>query len=178
MRDIAGQFNARFGETLVVPEARIPTVGARIMDLKSPDHKMSTTSGTPAGLVYVTDEPAAIAKKFRSAVTDTGSEVRRGPDKPGITNLIEILAAVRGITPEQVEHEFDGSQYGAFKQAVAEAVIDYLTPVRERYQELRDDEEGLERTLASGAEKASAIATQTLADVREAMGVGPVRARV
>jgi len=178
MRDIAAQFNARFGETLVVPEARIPEVGARIMDLKSPDHKMSTTSGTPAGLVYVTDEPDAIAKKFRSAVTDTGSEVRRAPDKPGITNLIEILASVRGVAPEAIEREFEGSQYGPFKQAVADAVIDYLTPVRERYQELRDDEQRLERTLASGAEKARAIATRTLADVREAMGVGPVRVRV
>ena len=178
MRDIAGQFNARFGETLVVPEARIPAVGARIMDLKFPDHKMSTTSGTPAGLVYVTDEPAAIAKKFRSAVTDTGSEVRRAPDKPGITNLIEILASVRGVSPEAIEREFEGSQYGPFKQTVADAVIDYLAPVRERYQELRDDDEGLERTLALGADKARAIATQTLADVREAMGVGPVRARV
>jgi len=128
--------------------------------------------------VYVTDEPDAIAKKFRSAVTDTGSEVRRAPDKPGITNLIEILAAVRGVAPAAIEREFAGSQYGPFKQAVADAVIDYLTPVRERYQELRDDEQRLERTLASGAEKARAIATRTLADVREAMGVGPVRVRV
>src|SRR6201992_2973645 len=103
MRDIAERFNARFGETLVVPAARIPEVGARIMDLKSPDRKMSTTSGSPAGLVYVTDEPDAIAKKFRSAVTDTGSEVRRAPDKPGITNLIDIAAVARGVTPEAIE---------------------------------------------------------------------------
>ena len=178
MRDVAERFNARFGETLVVPEVRIPQVGARIMDLKFPDRKMSTTSGTPAGLIYVTDEPDAIVKKFRSAVTDTGSEVRRGPDKPGITNLIEILAAVRGTTPEAVEREFDGSQYGPFKQAVADAVIDYLGPIRERYQDLRDDEAELERTIAAGADKARAITVDTLADVREAMGVGPVRARV
>jgi tryptophanyl-tRNA synthetase len=178
MRDVAERFNARFGETLVVPEVRIPAVGARIMDLKFPDRKMSTTSGTPAGLIYVTDEPEAIVKKFRAAVTDPGSEVRRGPDKPGISNLIEILAAVRGISADAVEREFQGSQYGRFKQAVADAVIDYLTPVRERYRELRDDEAGLERTLADGAEKARAIAAETLADVREAMGVGPVRARV
>ena len=178
MRDVAERFNARFGETLVVPEARIPAVGARIMDLKSPDRKMSTTTGTPAGLIYVTDEPAAIAKKFRSAVTDIGSEVRRGPDKPGITNLIDILAAVRGVTPDAIEAEFARSQYGPFKTAVADAVIEYLTPVRERYQQLRDDEAGLERALATGAEKARVIAAQTLADVREAMGVGPVRVRV
>jgi tryptophanyl-tRNA synthetase len=178
MRDVAERFNARFGETLVVPEVRIPAVGARIMDLKFPDRKMSTTSGTPAGLIYVTDEPDAIVKKFRAAVTDTGSEVRRRPDKSGISNLIEILAAVRGVSADAVEREFQGSQYGPFKQAVADAVIDYLTPVRERYRELRDDEAGLERTLADGAEKARAIAAETLADVREAMGVGPVRARV
>jgi len=173
MRDVAERFNSRFGETLVVPEARIPEVGARIMDLKFPDRKMSTTSGNPAGTVYVTDEPAAIAKKFRSAVTDTGSDVRRGEDKAGISNLIDILAAVRGASPETIEQEFASSQYGAFKTAVAEAVIDYLTPVRERYDELRADEMGLERALALGAAKAQAIAAVTLADVREVMGVGP-----
>ena len=139
---------------------------------------MSTTSSVPAGLVYVTDEPAAIAKKFRSAVTDTGAEVRRAPDKPGVTNLIEILAAVRGVAPETIEREFEGSQYGPFKQAVADAVTEYLAPVRERYEALRADEEGLEATLAAGAEKARAIASETLADVRETMGVGPVRSRV
>jgi tryptophanyl-tRNA synthetase len=170
MRDIAERFNARFGETLVVPEARIPEVGARIMDLKFPDRKMSTTGGTPPGTVYVTDEPDAIAKKFRSAVTDTGSEVRRGPDKAGITNLIDILAVVRGVAPGVIEAEFEGSQYGPFKTAVAEAVIDYLTPVRERYAQLRDDEDELERVLGIGADKARAIASGTLADVRSAMG--------
>lgn len=173
MRDIAERFNSRFGETLVVPEARIPQVGARIMDLKFPDRKMSTTSGNPAGTVYVTDEPAAIAKKFRSAVTDTGSEVRRGPDKPGISNLIDILAVVRGVAPEAIETEFAGSQYGPFKAAVAEAVIDYLAPVRERFDAIRADEDGLERALALGAAKASQIAAGTLADVRAVMGVGP-----
>ena len=177
MRDAAERFNARFGETLVVPEARIPQVGARIMDLQTPDRKMSTTGGTPQGTVLVLDEPKAIAKKIRSSVTDSGSEVRRGPDKPGVSNLIDILAAVRGIEPEAVEREFDGAGYGAFKQAVADAVIDYLAPVRERYHELRADEPGLERTLSEGAEKARAIATETVADVRQAMGVGPVRPR-
>ncbi len=176
MRDVAQRFNARFGETLVVPEARIPEVGARIMDLKSPDRKMSTTSSSPAGLVYVNEEPDAIAKKFRAAVTDTGSEIRRAEDKPGISNLIEIIAAVRGCPPEAIEREFEGTRYGDFKAAVAEAVIDYLAPVRARYQQLRADEAGLERTLAAGAEKAAAIATATVADVRLAMGVGPVRA--
>ncbi len=177
MRDVARRFNARFGDILVVPEHRIPAVGARIMDLQAPDRKMSTTGGTPQGTVLVLDEPATIAKKIRSAVTDTGSEVRRGPDKPGITNLIEILAAVRGGTPETVEAEFDGSGYGAFKQAVADEVVAYLAPVRERYQQLRVDESELEATLAAGAEKARAIISPTMVDVRAAMGVGPVRPR-
>jgi tryptophanyl-tRNA synthetase len=177
MRDVAERFNARFGETLVVPEARIPAVGARIMDLQAPERKMSTTGGTPQGTVYVLDEPAAIAKKFRGSVTDSGNEVARSPEKAGITNLIEILAAVRGGAPEDVEREFADSRYGAFKQAVADAVADYLAPVRERYQALRTDEDELERTFAAGAEKARAIASPTLVDVREAMGVGPVRVR-
>ncbi|HEV3128161.1 MAG TPA: tryptophan--tRNA ligase [Solirubrobacteraceae bacterium] len=175
MRDIAVRFNARFGETLVVPEHRIPEVGARIMDLQFPDRKMSTTGGSPQGTVYVLDEPDAVTKKFRSAVTDSGTDVVRGPDKAGISNLIEILSAVRGVRPEEVEKEFDGAGYGAFKTAVADAVVDYLTPVRERFQELRGDEARLEQILADGAEKARAIAADTLLDVRQAMGVGPVR---
>jgi tryptophanyl-tRNA synthetase len=175
MRDVAERFNVRFGEKLVVPEHRIPEVGARIMDLQFPDRKMSTTGGSEQGTVYVLDEPAAVAKKVRSAVTDSGTEVARGPDKAGISNLIEILASVRGTAPEEVEREFDGSGYGAFKQAVADEVVEYLSPVRERYNELRRDEPRLERTLAEGAEKARAIAAGTLADVRVAMGVGAVR---
>jgi tryptophanyl-tRNA synthetase len=175
MRDVAERFNARFGETLVVPKARIPEIGARIMDLQAPDRKMSTTGSTPQGTVYVLDDPAAIAKKFRSSITDSGSEVVRASDKPGISNLIEILAAVRGAAPEEIEREFDGSGYGGFKQAVADAVAAYLAPVRERYEQLRSDEPGLERTFAEGAGKARAIASETLVDVRDAMGVGPVR---
>jgi tryptophanyl-tRNA synthetase len=177
MRDVAQRFNARFGPTLVVPEHRIPEVGARIMDLQFPDRKMSTTGGNVQGTVYVLDEPDAVVKKLRSAVTDSGNQVLRGPDKPGVTNLIEILAAVRGAAPEEVEREFAGSGYGALKSAVAEAVVAYLEPVRERYQALRDDEAGLDQILADGAEQARAIAAETLLDVREAMGVGPIRQR-
>jgi tryptophanyl-tRNA synthetase len=175
MRDVARRFNARFGagrEILVVPEHRIPAVGARIMDLQAPENKMSTTGGTPQGTVLVLDEPSVIAKKVRSAVTDTGTEVRRGPDKAGVSNLIEILAAVRAVTPEDVEREFEDARYGELKQAVADEVIEYLTPVRERYHELRADETELERILEVGADKARAIASETLVDVREAMGVG------
>jgi tryptophanyl-tRNA synthetase len=175
MRDVARRFNARFGDgndVLVVPEHRIPAVGARIMDLQDPTAKMSTTSGSEQGTVYVLDEPAAIEKKFKSAVTDSGSEVQRGPEKPGIGNLIEILAAVRGLDPAAVESEFSDARYGEFKGAVAAAVIDYLAPVRERYQELRADEAALESMLADGARRASEIAAGTLAEVREHMGVG------
>jgi len=177
MRDIAERFNARFGETLVAPEARIPEVGARIMDLQAPERKMSTTGRSLQGTVYVLDEPATIAKKFRSSVTDSGAEVRRGPEKAGITNLIEILASVRGCAPEAVEREFDGNGYGAFKQAVADEVTAYLMPVREHYEEHRADEGELERIFADGAAKAREIASGVLADAREAMGVGTVRPR-
>ena len=172
MRDIAARFNARFGDVLVVPEGRYPQVGARIMDLQSPEVKMSTTGGSEQGTVYVLDEPEAIERKLRSAVTDSGSEVRRGDGKAGVGNLIEILAAVRGTPAADVEAAFAGSGYGAFKAAVAEEVTGYLAPVRVRYQELRGDEAALEATLAAGAERARALAVPTLAEVRQAMGVG------
>jgi tryptophanyl-tRNA synthetase len=178
MRDVARRFNARFGEgqeVLVVPEHRIPTVGARIMDLQAPERKMSTTGGTPQGTVLVLDTPETIEKRFKSAVTDSGGDIRRDPEKPGIANLIEILAAVRGVAPEAIEAEFASARYGDFKLAVAAAVIEQLRPVRERYEQLRGDESALEHTLAQGAEKARAIASQTLADVRHHMGVGPPR---
>jgi len=192
MRDVARRFNARFDRqtshggsaqggpqgTLIVPELRIPEVGARIMDLQDPTRKMSTTAGSEQGRVYVLDEPKAIEKKFKSAVTDSGSEVRRAPEKPGIANLIEILAAVRGADPAAIEGEFADARYGEFKSAVAAAVVEYLTPVRERYVELRADEHALEAILGAGAAQAQAIAAETLADVRELMGVGaPRRAR-
>jgi tryptophanyl-tRNA synthetase len=173
MREIARRFNERFGEALVVPEFRIPEVGARIMDLQEPERKMSTTGGAEAGTVLVLDEPAAIRKKLGSAVTDSGREVRRGEDKAGITNLIDILAVARGIGQDEVEREFEGAGYGDFKQAVAEAVVELLAPVRERYAELRPDEAALEAVLAAGAEKARAIAAPTVADVRDRMGFVP-----
>jgi tryptophanyl-tRNA synthetase len=175
MRDVAANFNRRFAdgeEVLVVPELRLPAVGARIMDLQDPTRKMSTTGSSEQGTVYVLDEPKAIEKKFKSAVTDSGSEVLRGPKKAGIGNLIEILAAVRGTAPEAIEGEFAESRYGDFKAAVAEGVVSYLAPVRERYMELRGDEAELERVLADGADRARAIAEVTLADVRARMGVG------
>jgi tryptophanyl-tRNA synthetase len=176
MRDVAQRFNARFGdgeEVLVVPEHRIPAVGARIMDLQDPTRKMSTTSGSEQGRVYVLDEPKAIEKKFKSAVTDSGTEIRRAPEKPGVSNLIEILAVARASTPEAVEQEMQSARgYGDLKAAVAAATIEYLAPVRERYVELRADEGALEAILANGAARARVIAGETLADVRSCMGVG------
>ena len=175
MRDIAERFNARYGETLTVPSGVYREVGARIMDLQEPQRKMSTTGGTEQGTVYVLDDPQAIEKKFKRAVTDSGSNIRRDPEKPGISNLIEILAAVRGAEPEAIEAEFASARYGEFKAAVADAVVAHLRPVHEHYQELRADAPALERILAGGAEKARAIASRTLADVREQMAVGAPR---
>jgi tryptophanyl-tRNA synthetase len=175
MREIARSFNARFGELLVVPEPRIPTVGARIMDLQNPTSKMSTTSASEEGTLYVLDEPALVERKLKRAVTDSGEGVRRAPDKPGITNLIDILAVVRGVQPSAIERDFADARYGELKAALAAELTAYLAPTRERYAQLRPDVAGLEAVLAEGAERARAIASATLADVRDAMGVGPPR---
>jgi tryptophanyl-tRNA synthetase len=178
MRDTAERFNRRFGDLLVVPEHRIPTVGARVRDLQEPERKMSTTGSTEAGTVYVLDQPDDIRRKFKRAVADSGRDIVRADDKPGISNMIEIMAVARDVPPEQIEREFEGSGYGDFKAAVAEAVIEWLTPVRERYDELRADADELEGILEAGADKARAIARGTLAEVREVMGVGPVKRSV
>jgi tryptophanyl-tRNA synthetase len=175
MRRTAERFNSRFGDTFVVPEHRIPEVGARVRDLQEPDRKMSTTGGSEQGTVYVLDEPDTIRRKFKRAVADSGREIVRRDDKPGISNMIEIMAVARGVAPEAIEREFEGSGYGDFKTAVADAVVEWLAPVRERYHELRGDEAELEAILEKGAGKARAIASRTLFDVRQVMGVGPVR---
>jgi tryptophanyl-tRNA synthetase len=144
------------------------------MDLQEPERKMSTTAASEEGTLYILDEPAAIQKKFRRAVTDSGTEIRRAPDKPGVTNLIDILAVARDTTPEAVEADMASARgYGDLKNAVAEAVTEMLAPVRERYAELRRDEDRLETILAVGADKARAVAGPVLADARDAMGLGP-----
>jgi tryptophanyl-tRNA synthetase len=177
MRDVARRFNSRFGEeVLVVPEQRTPAVGARIMDLQHPDRKMSTTGGSEEGTIGVLEEPAAIERKIKRAVTDTDDPPRivRSPDKLGVTNLIDILAVARGVAPEQVESDMaDARGYGDLKEATSQAVVEMLVPVRERYAALRPDEDALEAVLAAGAERARSIAAVTLADVRRIMGVGP-----
>jgi tryptophanyl-tRNA synthetase len=178
MRRVAENFNRRFGELLVVPEGRYPTVGARVADLQEPQRKMSTTGGTPKGTVELLDAPEVIRKKIRSAATDSGEEVVRREDKPGISNLIEIMAAARGVAPEAIEREFAGSRYGDFKTAVGDAVVDWLAPLQARYPELRANDDELEGILEAGADRARGMARETLADVREAMGVGPARRSV
>ena len=172
-RDIAERFNASYEEVLVVPRHRIPEVGARIMDLQDPTTKMSTTYSSDSGLIYVDYDPDSIRRKVKRAQTDSGSGIHREEGKEGIANLIEIMSVVRGVDPADVEREFEGQGYGAFKEGVGDAVVELLAPVRERYLELRGDGEALEATLREGAERARAIASGTLAEVRAAMGVGP-----
>jgi tryptophanyl-tRNA synthetase len=169
-RDIAERFNSRFGETFVVPEGVYPEVGARIMDLQEPTKKMSTTGGTEQGTVLLLDEPDMVRRKFKTAVTDSGREIRRAEDKPGITNLIDIMSVATGEPPEAIEARFDGAGYGDFKGAVGEAVVELLAPVQERFGELRSDEAELRRLLAVGAEKARAASAPTLTAMYERMG--------
>ncbi len=169
-RDVAERFNSRFGETFTLPEGVYPEVGARIMDLQDPERKMSTTIGTPQGTLRLLDEPDVIRKKFRSAVTDSGSEVRRGPDKPGVTNLIDILSSLTGEPADAIESRYEGSGYGQFKTDVGEAVVEVITPIQERYEELRSDPAELQRLLARGAEKARKASEPTLEQMYDRMG--------
>jgi tryptophanyl-tRNA synthetase len=170
-RDIAERFNARYGETFVLPEGIFPEVGARIMDLQEPDRKMSTTGGTAQGTVGILDPPEVISKKFRSAVTDSGRDVVYDPDgKPGISNLIEILHVATGEPIGAIESRYNGQGYGAFKQEVGDAVVALLDPIRRRYEELRTDEAELRRLLARGAEKARDESAPTLRSMYERMG--------
>ncbi|HNG56577.1 MAG TPA: tryptophan--tRNA ligase, partial [Solirubrobacterales bacterium] len=175
MREVARRFNERFGETFTIPEHRIPEIGARVMDLQEPGRKMSTSVGFDSGRVYLLETEKETRKKLGSAVTDSGREVKRGEGKEGVANLIGIYAVATGKTEDEVEAEFEGAGYGDFKKAVADAVVEFLAPVREAYPAIREDEGEIERILADGAAKAREIASVTLADVREAMGVGVPR---
>src|SRR3954447_4688999 len=147
-RDVAQSFNARFGDTFKLPDGVYPEVGARIMDLQEPTRKMSTTGGTPQGTVLMLDPPNVVRKKVKSAVTDSGSDVRRGEDKPGVTNLIDIMSVATGDAPDAIEARYDGGGYGQFKGDVAEAVIGVLEPIQARYAELQSDRGELQRLLA------------------------------
>jgi tryptophanyl-tRNA synthetase len=170
-RDIAERFNQRYGETFRVPEGRFPTIGARIMDLQEPERKMSTTDGTPQGTLLIADSPEVIRKKVRSAVTDSGRDVRHDRQaKPGISNLIEIMSVATGESFDAIESRYDGQGYGPFKADVAEAVVALLDPIRKRYEQIRADELELRRLLAHGAEKARTASAPTLAAMYERMG--------
>jgi len=170
-RNVAERFNARYGETFRLPDSMIPEVGGRVMDLQEPTKKMSTTGGTAQGTVGVLDPPDTIRKKFRSAVTDSGTDVRHDPgEKAGISNLIEILSIMGGDEIQAIETRYDGGGYGTFKSDVAEAVVAVLDPIRTRYEELRSDEPQLHALLARGAEKAREVSAPTLEQMYERMG--------
>jgi tryptophanyl-tRNA synthetase len=176
-RDVAQRFNFRFGETFRLPEGVYPTVGGRIMDLQEPTNKMSTSLSTEQGAIYVVDPPDAIRKKFKTAVTDSGREVRYDPEqKPGVSNLLEIMAVATGEPVAAIEQRFDGEGYGAFKEAVGEAVVDLLAPIREQYEALRADERELQRLLAVGADKARRAAEPTLEAMYDRMGFAKAEA--
>jgi len=168
-RDVAERFNSRFGQTFTVPEGVYPENGARIMDLQEPTKKMSTTGGTPQGTLLMLDPPDTIRKKVKSAVTDSGTEVQRGEDKPGVTNLIDIMTVATGESAEAIEGRYTGG-YGQFKSDVADAVVELLEPIQGRYHSFRDDPAELTRLLAVGAEKARAAAAPTLSAIYERMG--------
>jgi tryptophanyl-tRNA synthetase len=173
-RDIAIRFNHRFGDTLVVPKATMPKLGARIKDLQNPTVKMSKSLDSPQGTILVLDDPATITKKIKSAVTDSGTDVRFDPDeKPGVSNLLSLYSVATGREIADCEAEFSGAGYGAFKTAVADALVEFLRPVRERYEALQDDPAEVERLLGVGARKASEIAIATMSRVRGAAGLIP-----
>ena len=171
-RDVAIRFNSRYGETFTVPEATIPKVGARIMDLQEPTKKMSKSTGTPQGTVLLLEDLKAVERKIKRAVTDTETEVRYDPvKKPGVSNLLEILGATTGADPEKLAEKY--MQYGPLKTDTAEAVVELLRPIQERYRELESDPGAMDAILQQGADKAQVIAAATLARARKAMGLLP-----
>jgi len=170
-RDIAVRFNGIYGDTLKVPEGYYPKVGGRVMSLQQPDAKMSKSDENENAKVMLTDTPDAIIRKFKRAVTDSGSEVRAAPDKPGIYNLMTIYSAVTGKTFENIEREFEGKGYGDFKLAVGESVVAALAPIQKKYGEYLDDKAGLDAIMKEGAERARAIANRILHKVRRRVGL-------
>src|SRR5205807_3888142 len=171
-RNIAQRFNNRFGETFVVPEAGIPKLGAKIYDLQDPTSKMSKSADSPRGTVMVFDSPADIERKVKRAVTDPQTNVRFDPEhKPGVSNLLTILAVSTGRTPEELADEY--TEYGPLKTDTAAALVEFLRPVRERYEELAGDPGETERILKLGAERAQQVAGATLGKAKEAIGLLP-----
>jgi tryptophanyl-tRNA synthetase len=175
-RDLAMRFNSRFGKTFEVPEAHILKETAKIYDLQEPTAKMSKSTQDPKGLINLMDEPSAITKKIKSAVTDTDGEIRFDRDsKPGVSNLLGIFAAVTGQSVASLENEYAGRGYGDLKSALAEAVISLVEPMQQRTKDLLEDSAELDNLLALGAERASELAEKTLADVHAKLGFIPKR---
>ena len=173
-RDIAIRFNHRYGPTLVVPETAIPPVGARIMDLQQPTKKMSTSSDTHQGTLHLFEDPKVLEKRIKSAVTDSGNEIRYDPDeKPGVSNLLEILAGTTARPIADVEAEFASAQYGTLKTAVADAVIEFVRPLQERYTALEKDPGEVARIIAAGALRAQSLAAPVVERARRAAGLLP-----
>ena len=172
-RNIAQRFNGIYGDVFTMPEAYIPKVAARVMSLSEPEKKMSKSSPNEKSFVLVMDKPEAIMRKFKRAITDSEGGIYRSPEKPGVTNLIEIYSAVTGMTPEAVENEFNGKGYGVFKPAVGEAVVEALRPIREETERLLGDKGYLETLYRQGAEKAAALANRTLRKVHKKVGFAP-----
>jgi tryptophanyl-tRNA synthetase len=171
-RDLAIRFNHRYGNTFTVPKATVRAAGARVMDLQQPTRKMSKSEDSPAGTVLLLDDPKEIAKKIKRAVTDTEAEVRYDPaTKPGVSNLLSILAACTGRTPDGAADGY--TQYGPLKNDTADAVVELLGPVQARYRELADDPAEVHRILDGGAERARKTASVTLARARDAVGLLP-----
>ncbi len=173
-RDLAARFNARFGDTLVVPDVRILRETAKIYDLQNPGSKMSKSGESPAGILWLMDEPSVLTKKVKSAVTDSSGVVANDPvEKPGVSNLLSILSLLTGQGMDALVASFEGLQYGALKTAVAEAVVSAFSPIRERTLELLDDPAELDRLLALNAARAEEIADATLRRVYDALGFLP-----
>jgi tryptophanyl-tRNA synthetase len=170
-RDVAERFNFRFGETFRVPGGQFPEVGGRIMDLQEPTNKMSTTMSSEQGAVYIADPPDVVRKKFKTAVTDSEREIRYAPsEKPGVSNLLEIMSVATGESIEALEKRFAGAGYGDLKEAVGESVVQLLAPIRERFEAFRADERELQRLLSLGAEKARRASEPTLELMYDRMG--------
>lgn len=169
-RDLAIRFNNLYGDVFTVPEPYIGKAGARIMSLQEPTSKMSKSDPNPNGYISILDDADTIRRKVKRAVTDSDGEIRLSPDKPGVSNLLAIYAACRGVTPEQAEAEFSGMGYGALKDGVSEAVIAELAPLQEKYRAIRGDKGYLEGVLRENAEIASRAATKTLRKVHKKVG--------
>ncbi|MDR1559518.1 MAG: tryptophan--tRNA ligase [Clostridiales bacterium] len=170
-RNIALRFNNIYGDVFTVPEPYLPKIGARIMGLAEPERKMSKSDGANENnLIYLLDKPELIMKKFKSAVTDSGNEVKYSSDKPGISNLLVIYSAATGVDISQAENEFEGKGYGFFKQAVGEAVIEFIKPIQRRFEELNKDKDYVDAIIRANGEKANAIASRVLRKVKKKVG--------